>query len=100
MDAQMLNVLVGSYYGPRQLKKWEENRQEERMHKPRKVLLLKMLNDEKFKDGRKITTLSMVTGTTNEECRRLLIEIGARGFYINGNEEGWALTSKKPLTEE
>ena len=70
---------LSTYYGPRKLEEWREQRQEERHNGPRKRLLLKMLEDERWRDGRRLETLSQVTGTPRRECRRLLIEIGARG---------------------
>ncbi|MBT8168399.1 hypothetical protein [Falsiruegeria litorea] len=33
----------------------------------------------------------------DEECRDLLIEIGARGVVTVSGNEAWALISKKPL---
>ena len=82
------------------LEEWREERHEERHNGPRKRLLLTMLQNEKWRDGRKLETLSRVTGTPYEECRRLLIDIGARGVQLEGNVEGWALISRKPLDEQ
>jgi hypothetical protein len=93
----VLGTLVSSYYGPRKFEEWREERLEEKQHGPRKRLLARMLNDTRFQDGRTIETLSRVTGTTQEECRRLLIEVGARGVTLAGDKEGWALISRKPL---
>lgn len=59
-----------------------------------------MLEDSRFPDGRFIETLCLVTGTKSEECRRLLIELGARGITLNKDKEGWVLISKKPLDEQ
>jgi hypothetical protein len=61
-----------------------------------------MLGDERFPDGRYVDTLRVVTGTTPEECRTLLIQVGARGVTLapkEGGTEGWALISRKPLDE-
>ena len=91
---------LSTYVGPRKLEEWREQRHEERHNGPRKRLLLKMREDERWDDGRKLETLSRVTGTPDEECRRLLIEIGARGVQLEGNVEGWALVSRKPLDEQ
>jgi hypothetical protein len=93
----VLGTLVSSYYGPRKFEEWSEKRLEERQHGPRKRLLVQMLDDDRFPDGRTIQTLSRVTGTSEEECRRLLIEIGARGVTLADDKEGWALISRKPL---
>ncbi len=98
----MLGVLgggVSAYWGPRWLEQWREERHEQRHNGPRKKLLLKLLRDDRFKDGRKLSTLSRVTGIPQEECRRLLIEIEARGVTLEGNVEGWVLIEKKPLDE-
>jgi hypothetical protein len=43
---------------------------------------------------RSLARLRHVTGTTDEECRRLLIEIGARGVKMRGGAEGWALIDR------
>ena len=96
----VIGTLIGSYYGPLRLEERREKIKEERNYGPRKHLLNKMLEDPSFPDGRTIETLSLVTGTTHKECRRLLIEIEARGVIHKGNKEGWALISKKPLKEE
>ncbi len=95
----VLGTLMSSYYGPRKIEEWRENRLDQRLNGPRKKLLLKMLEDPRFNDGRQIETLCHVTGTTEEECRRLLIEIGARGVMLAGGKEGWALITRKPLDE-
>ena len=93
-----LGTLVLSYWGPRKLEEWREKREEERINGPRKRLLKKLLEDEQF-EWRRLSTLARATGTTEEECRRLLIEIGARGSLSEG-EEMWALLSRKPITEQ
>ncbi len=95
----VIGTLITSYYGPRKIEEWREKRQEERIHGPRKRLLNQLLEDSRFDDGRKLETLSRVTGSNEEECRRLLIEIGERGVRLRNGEEGWALISRKPLDE-
>lgn len=96
----VLSTLVSSYYGPRKFEEWKDERIENREYAPRKKLLKQMLEDSRFQDGRFIETLCRVTGTMPEECRRLLIEIGARGVTLKNDKEGWALISKKPLDEQ
>jgi hypothetical protein len=96
----VVGTIISSYYGPRKIEEWREQRKEERINGPRKKLLKKLLEEPRFDDGRTLETLSRVTGTTNEECRRLLIEIGARGVRLRNNKEGWALISRKPLDEQ
>jgi len=46
-----------------------------------------------------VEVIARATGTTEEECRRLLIEIGARGS-LSEDEELWALLSRKPIIEQ
>jgi len=96
----VVGTLISSYYGPRKIEEWREQRKEEREDGPRKRMLTKMLEDPRYEDGRYLETLCRVTGTSSEECRRLLIEIGARGVTLSGNKEGWALISRKPLDEQ
>ena len=96
----VLGTLISSYYGPRKMEEWREQRREQREHGPRKQLLKKMLEDKSFPQGcRYLETLCLVTGTSPEECRRLLIEIEARGVVLPKGE-GWALISRKPLAEQ
>lgn len=96
----VIGTLISSYYGPRKIEEWREQRKEEREYGPRKRLLKQMLEDPRFEDGRYLETLCHVTGTTPEECRRLLIEIGARGVTLKDDKEGWALISRKPLNKQ
>jgi hypothetical protein len=95
----VLATLLSSYYGPRKLEEWRDKRLEEKINGPRKRLLKKLLDDTRFADGRKIDTLSRVSGTTLEECRRLLVELNARGVLFADGSEGWVLISRKPLEE-
>ena len=95
----VVSTLVGAYYGPRKLEEWREKRADERLHGPRKRLLKKLLEDERFSDGRTLKTLTLHTGTSSDECRRLLIEIEARGVMLKDDKEGWALISRKPLLD-
>lgn len=95
----VIGTLVSSYYGPRKLEEWRNLRHEEHHNGPRKRLLKKLLDDPRFSDGRTLKTLSRVSGTSQEECRRLLIEIEARGVKFADGEEGWALIARKPLDE-
>ena len=69
----LVGGLVSTYWGPRKLEEWREERYERRHNGPRKNLLRKMLEDNTWPDGRRVQTLSRVTGTPPEECRRLLI---------------------------
>ncbi|MBK7362124.1 MAG: hypothetical protein IPJ01_07465 [Micavibrio sp.] len=57
----------------------------------RKKRLKKLLQDSRFLTGRKLETLTLKIGTTPEECRKLLLEMGAKGIFLKGNIEGWTL---------
>ena len=92
----VVGTIVSSYYGPRKLEERRERLREELEFGPRKQLLERMLRDEDTKI-RSLDMLRHVTGTSEEECRRLLIEIGARGVVMSGNREGWALIERMPL---
>lgn len=62
--------------------------------KPRKGLLLDMLNRSEFQ-WRKLDTLMHVIGADEETTKRLLLEVGARA-----SEDGkplWGLISRNPL---
>lgn len=60
----------------------------------RKKSLKKLLENSRYPVGRKLETLSIRTGTSAEECRNLLIEIGAEGIKLKGDVEGWTLKRK------
>lgn len=57
-----------------------------------KVILRKLLSDPKYPDGRYLDTLCRKAGLSRSknECRRLLVEIGAREVELH-NGEGWTL---------
>ncbi|MCE9958711.1 hypothetical protein [Aeromonas rivipollensis] len=65
----------------------------------RKNLLKKMLDNPMFPDGRSFETLSRVTGTTPDDCHRLLIELEARGFTMADGRIGWTYIKNRPLDE-
>ena len=93
-----ITALLSTYIGPRKLEEWKEKRDEVRIHGPRKRLLLQLLEDEKY-DWRYLTTLARTTGMKHDECRRLLVEIGARGS-LGDRSEMWALISRKPIDKQ
>ena len=94
----VVGTLISSYYGPRKMEVWREKREEERIHGPRKRYLEEILGGD-FAWYR-LSTLARATGTTENECRRLLIVIGARGSLkkIEGDEL-WALEKRKPISK-
>ena len=87
------STLPASYFAPL----WHERRrvkdEEERNWGPRKRLLEEMLAEPNA-PIRTFKRLRHVTGTSDEDCRRLLIEIGARGVFMRGGVEGWALIER------
>jgi hypothetical protein len=88
----VMGTTVSAYWGPRKLEEWRADR----IDRPRKELLQRMLEDERWVT-RRLDRLCAVSGTAPEDCRRLLISIGARGVMLKGGAEGWALISRKPL---
>lgn len=76
---------------------WHKERRGRSVDRVRKELLKKMLDNSSFDEGRSLSTLSKVVGATREECRRLLIEIGARGFTLKDGREGWTYIHRRPL---
>lgn len=86
---------TGTYWGPRKLQKWQEQRADE----PKRELLRKLLDDPRFPEGRYLETLCLFTGTTPENCRRLLIQIEARGIMLQDGE-GWVLIKNKPFDRQ
>lgn len=92
-----LAAVITAYWGPRKLEEWREKRAEEKINGPRKQLLTTLLEDPSYK-WRTLKTLSRTTGMQLDECRRLLIEIDARGSTSDG-EELWGLISRSPIVE-
>lgn len=65
--------------------------------KPRKYLLLEMLQSPKYQ-WRKLETLMHVIGSDEETTKRLLLEVGARA-----SEDGqplWGLIERNPLPKD
>ncbi len=89
----VFTAFVASYFGPRRLEQWRADIKEEHEYGPRKRLLEQMLL-EPNPPIRTLKQLRHVTGTNDDECRRLLIEIGARGVTMRGGTEGWALIER------
>lgn len=79
---------------------WYQNRRGSAIDNARKGLLRDMLDNTRFQEGRSLETLSKVTGATPEECRRLLIEIKARGFTLSDGREGWTYIKNRPIKEQ
>ncbi|HCU2042269.1 TPA: hypothetical protein OUI29_001922 [Pseudomonas aeruginosa] len=79
---------------------WYQNRRTNSLDNLRKNLLRQMLDNSKLPEGRSLETLSRVTGAEPEECRRLLIEIGARGFTLARGGEGWTYVKNRQWSEQ
>jgi hypothetical protein len=50
--------------------------------------------------GRSFDTLKRVTGTPDDELRRLLVELGARGFTRKDGKEAWIYKEMRPLMRQ
>jgi hypothetical protein len=88
--------LLTTYFGPRWLEAYHDKKQNE----SRRRLLRDLLEDERWREGRTLERLAFVTGTSEEECRQLLVEIHARGVTLAEGREGWALIKYMPLSNE
>jgi hypothetical protein len=90
----LVGVIVGGV-----LQFWLEQRktkaQRELDNKRKELLKTALENPPPNTEWRKLQTLSRVIGADYETTTRLLIELGARGS--EGEDEVWALLSKKPL---
>lgn len=77
----------------------EAEKRRKESDEPRMRLLRVMLENERY-PLKSLDRLRIVTGTSPEECRRLLIKVGARGVLLKGNREGWALIETRPLDSD
>ena len=94
-------AIAAAYGGPRRLEEWRRDEESTRVTGPRKNLLMQLLCRED-RAWWYLSTLARVSGTSENDCRRLLIEIGARGASVRETDEGeelWALIERKPLGE-
>jgi hypothetical protein len=73
-----------------------EERGQRRLDAGRKQLLQAMLEDPRF-EWRELGTLRRVIGANEEDTKRLLIEIGARGSETQ--DDHWGLVSRHPLAK-
>ena len=94
-----IGALLTGYWGPRKLEKEREKREEDRVWGPRKKLIKEMLDNAAPTKGRSFDTLKRVTGTPDDELRRLLVELGARGFTREDGKEAWDYAVNRPLTK-
>ncbi len=75
---------------------WLQGRPKTKFDKKRKKILKEMLDDERFEEKwRNLSTLSAVIGATEEETKRLLVELGARGSEKADGK--WGLIKNHPF---
>lgn len=89
--AGSLLTLVGSF-----VLEWFKRKPQRDIDCARQKLLLQMLNDEAFQ-WRNLSTLAAVIGCDEEQTKKHLITIGARGSEKNDGK--WGLISRHPLYE-
>ena len=98
--AGTLGAWLTGYWGPRKLEQEKEKRAEERVWGPRKKLIKEMLDNAAPGKGRSFETLKKVTGTSDDDLRRLLVELGARGFTRDDGKEAWDYARNRPLKKQ
>ena len=67
-----------------------------RAERKRKRHLQSMLRDGRWPYARTLERLMLETGTTREECTRLLAEVGAVGAELKGGRIGYRLPGQTP----
>jgi hypothetical protein len=93
----LVGVLVG-FLG-NVVTQWLKERSLAKKDRPRKRLLLKMLEDNRFpQHWRSLDTLMHVIGANEETTKRLLLEIGARGS--EDQQELWGLVKFHPFEKQ
>ena len=78
---------------------WMKGTGKRQLDAQREQLLKTLLMDTRH-EWRKLNTLSRIIGANEEETRRLLIKVGARGSEKdNKDNEVWALIQNQPLNK-
>lgn len=92
----LLGVIVGGVISslPKMIELFEKKSLDTR----RKKYIHSMLTNNKFK-WRKLSTISRVIGADEDETKRLLIMMGARGSEKKDHENMWGLIEINPLPE-
>jgi hypothetical protein len=90
-------TFFGAFLGPLLLEEYRAYRGNHRWRNPRKTLLEQKLKSASGQGWVSIENLARLIGTSEDECRTLLIEIKARGGTLKSGQEGWALISRRPL---
>lgn len=93
----VFGAFVSAYWAPGKLQAKRDAEDEKRIWGPRKALIKEMLDNAVKENGRSLKTLRKVTGTPHNDLRRLLVEIGARGFTRPDGEEAWVYKIHRPL---
>ena len=93
----ILGGVIGGILSPILLEEYRTWRRERSWKTPRKDLLRRLLSGNLT--FRTLDTLSRTIGATPDDCRNLLIEIGARGALLPDGREAWALISRAPLRD-
>ncbi|WP_156152990.1 hypothetical protein [Aeromonas sp. L_1B5_3] len=91
---------LSGYWGPRKLEMERAAREEERIWGPRKIYIKEMLDNAIREKGRSFNTLKRVTGTPDDDLRRLLVELGARGFTRENGDEAWIYKEIRPFERQ
>ena len=77
---------------------WFKEKPKRDLDSKRQKLLVEMLDDDRFQEKwRNLSTLSSVIGADEEETKRLLIEVGARGSEKNDGK--WGLIKNHPFKQ-
>lgn len=100
----LLFVIVGGIIAgvisPILLSKYSEWDRERKWAAPRKKLLKAKLISAKGDGWVSLERLTILSGTNDEDCRSLLMDINARGGFMKSQKEAWALISRQPLTNQ
>lgn len=102
-----LGSFFGTLLGPLLLDECRYWLRRIRWDRPRKKLLENKLISAGGEGWVRLSKLMILTGTSADECRSLLIQVDARGGLLNKrpqdqtdtDREGWALISRQPLTK-
>lgn len=99
IGSELIVGLVSGVISPVVFNFYQEWKREKNWAAPRKKLLKEKLTSAKGEGWVSLERLRILTGTSEEECRSLLIELNARGGRMKSKKEAWALISKQPLTK-
>ena len=95
LASALIGGIVGGALAPILLNEYRSWRRERRWAEPRKKHLRDLLRRKRFPIS-SLKTLARTIGAQDEECRTLLMDLGARGVKMKDDKEGWTL---RPLSE-